>query len=324
VDTTWDGLPVTVDWPRGTSVVVRRRPDGYVLLLHRAHLGRDFHGDWAWTTPAGSRQPGEAILECTQRELLEEAGLFDVELAPVDLTGNWALFTAEVDAATPVRLGDVEHDRFEWVPADVAEERVMPRIVAGGLRRAVAVPMDLIAFAPLRRSDLPDVVGWLSAAHVRRWWPDAVADDESAEAEYGPRIDGRSATSVDVMLVAGRPVGFVELTPLTADPEYLDVAQWTTDGGSETFAIDYAIGDSAMVGLGLGTRMLWQYIRDVVVKRFPDMRFVVTDPETANVASIRACEKAGFRRTVEFETEPERRRHSLCLFDRGRVFGDPS
>src|SRR5215468_2300038 len=54
MDTTWDGVPITPEWPRGASVVVRR-PDGDVLLLHRAHHGADYAGPWGWTTPAGSR-----------------------------------------------------------------------------------------------------------------------------------------------------------------------------------------------------------------------------------------------------------------------------
>src|SRR5215813_11785649 len=95
MDTTWDGVPITPEWPRGASVVVRR-PDGDVLLLHRAHHGADYEGPWGWTTPAGSRQPGEAILASAHRELAEEADLHEVDVVPVDLGGHWALFVAEV------------------------------------------------------------------------------------------------------------------------------------------------------------------------------------------------------------------------------------
>jgi 8-oxo-dGTP pyrophosphatase MutT (NUDIX family) len=39
------------------------------LLLHRAHHGPDFAGDWAWTFPAGCRQPGERVYLSVLREL---------------------------------------------------------------------------------------------------------------------------------------------------------------------------------------------------------------------------------------------------------------
>lgn len=63
---TWDGLPVAPEPPHGACVVVRRAAGEY-LVLHRAHLGRDFAGDWAWTPPAGSRQPGEPVLAAALR-----------------------------------------------------------------------------------------------------------------------------------------------------------------------------------------------------------------------------------------------------------------
>jgi hypothetical protein len=47
---TWDGLPVAADPPYGASVLVGRRDAGGErewLLLHRAHGGPDYAGDWA-------------------------------------------------------------------------------------------------------------------------------------------------------------------------------------------------------------------------------------------------------------------------------------
>jgi 8-oxo-dGTP pyrophosphatase MutT (NUDIX family) len=320
MDTTWDGLPVARDWPRGASVVVRR-PDGEVLLLHRAHEGPGYDGPWAWTTPAGSRQPGEAILPAARRELAEEAGIAGVDPQPVDLTGHWALFTAEVAADTRVALHDREHDRYEWVSPATAGDRVRPGIVAGGIRRALAVPLNPIAFAPLRHADLPRVVAWQNAPHACRWWTDPVVDVAAARRRYGPRIDGTAPTRADVIRFGDRPVGFIQCTPLAADPGYFEIARWATDGGAQTIAIDYVIGEAALVGRGIGTRVIWCYIRDVLLTRFPGTRFVVADPDAANTGSIRACEKAGFRRVFDFESRAGGPRQALCAFDRARVLG---
>lgn len=320
MDITWDGLPVAQEWPRGADVVVRRA-DGDVLLLHRAHNGPDYEGPWGWTVPSGSRQPGEAILPAALRELAEEAGLTGVDVAPVDLGGHWAVFTAQVDAGTRVALMDAEHDRFEWVPPAEVPARVRPRFVADATRRALAVPLDPVTFAPLRREDLPALVDWHNRAHVRTWWPDGAPDVHAAGEHYGPRIDGTEPGHVDVVAVAGHPVGFVQAAPLAEDEEYFETARWSTVGGEETVALDYAIGDPALTGRGIGTRVLWSYVRDVVLTRYPGTRFVVADPVTTNIASLRACEKAGFRRMHDFEPESGGPRQALCVFDRARVIG---
>src|SRR4051794_22883875 len=96
---TWDGLEIAPDEPRGASVVVRRPAVGdagmELLMLHRNANGPDFEGDWAWTSPAGARQPGEAVFPAALRELAEEAGLGGADVADVfalDLSGGWAVF----------------------------------------------------------------------------------------------------------------------------------------------------------------------------------------------------------------------------------------
>ena len=94
---TWDGLPVAQDQPHGAAVVVRRAgavAGGYeYLILHRAHHGRDHDGDWAWTPPSGSRQPGEPVLAAALRELAEETGVTaaPADLRAIDLSGGWVL-----------------------------------------------------------------------------------------------------------------------------------------------------------------------------------------------------------------------------------------
>ena len=125
--TTWDGVAVSSDPPSGASVVVYRRADRSVeyLLLHRAHSGPRFEGDWAWTPPSGARQPGEDIVECARRELLEETGLcLDITRTNAGDTG-WVVFAAEAPADAEITL-DAEHDRYGWLTLDEALARTAP------------------------------------------------------------------------------------------------------------------------------------------------------------------------------------------------------
>jgi 8-oxo-dGTP pyrophosphatase MutT (NUDIX family) len=144
--TTWDGLPVAAEWPHGATVVVWRRLAGNeieLLLLHRAHHGPDYAGDWAWTPPAGSRLPGEDVDVCAARELQEEAGL-ELPMTPFGDQENWATYVAEAPANAVVTLHDREHDSYRWVSVETALELVKPDLVRGTIRRAVALIPDAI------------------------------------------------------------------------------------------------------------------------------------------------------------------------------------
>jgi 8-oxo-dGTP pyrophosphatase MutT (NUDIX family) len=138
---TWDGLPASDEPPFGAAVVVWRRTVGgdlEVLLLHRAHHGPDYQGDWAWTPPTGCRFPGEPIRECAVRELYEESGL----RLPIDFINygndNWHMYAAEARLNDIVTLLDKEHDRYEWLPAQAALGRCTPDEVAKPLRAVLA------------------------------------------------------------------------------------------------------------------------------------------------------------------------------------------
>jgi 8-oxo-dGTP pyrophosphatase MutT (NUDIX family) len=131
--TTWDGEPVSRDRPHGATIVVASQtPEGWrYLLLHRAHRGPAWDGDWAWTPPSGSRKPGEDLSACVARELFEEAGLHASPPRPV-LTDDvdWAVFTLEVPWGTEVAVDGAEHDRFEWVTFAEARRRCRPEALA--------------------------------------------------------------------------------------------------------------------------------------------------------------------------------------------------
>ncbi len=136
--TTYDGLPVSRERPHGATVVVASAsPDGWrYLMLHRAHHGRDFEGEWAWTPPAGARLPSEDIAACAARELEEESGLRDTPKPVLVEDVDWAVFELVVPWGTAVAVDGVEHDRYEWVTLQEACSRCLPVIVADSLRLA--------------------------------------------------------------------------------------------------------------------------------------------------------------------------------------------
>lgn len=130
------------DQPHGAAVMVRRPSvlaDGHeYLILHRAHHGPDYDGDWAWTPPSGSRRPGEEVLVCAIRELGEETGLRErprpVAVSEVD----WAVFALEIPWGTPIMVDGTEHDGLEWVSYAEARIRCRPAVLAASFATACA------------------------------------------------------------------------------------------------------------------------------------------------------------------------------------------
>jgi 8-oxo-dGTP pyrophosphatase MutT (NUDIX family) len=153
---TWDGLPVAPDPPTAVAIVVWRwgNQGREFLLLHRmAPGGPDYEGDWAWTPPAGARQPGEPPDAAAARELREETSL-DLQITPLPEAApsdNVALYLAQAPSDAAVGL-DEEHDRFEWVSLEDALTRCLPAVVADGLASAAATIVERAREEDGRRS----------------------------------------------------------------------------------------------------------------------------------------------------------------------------
>jgi aminoglycoside 6'-N-acetyltransferase len=327
---TWDGLDIAADQPAGATIVVRRKGvagQHEFLLLHRNGEGPDYEGDWAWTAPAGCRQPGEAVYPAALRELAEEAGLIGPCPWAVDLswqrpTGtSWVVFAVDVPAHTHIDLVDPEHDRYIWASASTARRLVRPRFVAESqVDKLKCVPGVTLSFRPMTLDDLPNLLKWRRQPHVARWWHRGAVTLESAKQRYGSRISGDDPTRMWSVNVNGRDVGYTQAYQVS---DYADYADAT--GEADAVAFDYLIGDPAPIGKGLGTRMIWEFLRDVLVPEYSSSPRFLASPDHRNTASLRALDKCGFTRgadiVVPSDDGGEPATEVVCTLDRKHWFG---
>ena len=160
-----------------------------------------------------------------------------------------------------------------------------------------ALDHDLVvAVRAATRGDLSDLVRWRQAPHVHRWWvSDGEPTAERVGEKYGPDIDGRTPTRMWIGEVNGRSVGFLQDYRISDYPEF---AQLTPDPAA--IGVDYAIGDAAFVGRGLGVRLLWAWMLKAR-HRFPDATGFFAAPDHRNEQSLRLLEKLGFVRGTWFD-----------------------
>ena len=87
---------------------------------------------------------------------------------------------------------------------------------------------------------------------------------------------------------------------------------------------DYAIGEPAFAGRGLGTGLLWVYLRDIVWPAYPEVGELFAAPDHRNAASLRVLAKLGFTEGMWFdEPAAEGRTDTVigCSLDVAQVIG---
>lgn len=173
------------------------------------------------------------------------------------------------------------------------------------------------AVRPLTAGDLPILSTWVQAAHVARWWDEHRTVEELAT-YYGPALRGEEATRLWVFEVNGRSVGFAQDYRISDHPDYALLC-----GRPDAVGFDYLIGDPAFVGRGLGTSLLWVFLRDIVWPAYASGEFFAA-PDHRNAASRRVLAKLGFTEGTWFdERQADGRIDTVvgCSLDVAQVMG---
>jgi RimJ/RimL family protein N-acetyltransferase len=144
--------------------------------------------------------------------------------------------------------------------------------------------------------DLLLIGQWLRAGHVRTDWGDP---DANIRLLRDPPGTGRWRAIIEA---DGRKVGLV----LWQHPsrQELDIAG-LTDIPETVIDIDIMIGERDAVGRGVGSAVL-RLVAETALSD-PAVPFVMACTQVDNLASQRACARAGFRKDREFDDVPNGR-----------------
>lgn len=153
-----------------------------------------------------------------------------------------------------------------------------------------------VEIRPMTRRDYAGTIAWQSMPHVSRWWTDKARTVDDMEAHYGRALDGVEATRVWVVEINGRPCGFLQDYRVGDHPEYTILT-----AQPDAISVDYLLGDPNLVGKGVGTRVVWTYLKDVVAPAYPDATTFFAAPDHRNQASLRMLMKLGFTQGTWFD-----------------------
>jgi aminoglycoside 6'-N-acetyltransferase len=167
-----------------------------------------------------------------------------------------------------------------------------------------------IAFRRLGVDDLQQIFLWLIRPHVAKWYAPEPSSFAEVVAKYGPRTQDGNPVQALIVTLDGAEVGYIQAYAIETFPDYR--AQLDCEAG--VVGIDLFIGEEPLLYRGIGAQVVRRFVDEVV---FASMaaQACLAGPDDGNTASIRAFEKAGFRRWKTVRMDDER---NECVLRRER------
>jgi aminoglycoside 6'-N-acetyltransferase len=135
----------------------------------------------------------------------------------------------------------------------------------------------MLSFRPLRVTDFPLLLTWLSNDHVKRWWNDGDDTLEKVALHYGAEApDVARFMLIESKGMSESPLGYFQ---------YYIVSK-------EIIGIDQFIGEADRINQGIGTAAIKLFLETIVARHKPQQ--VIIDPHPENKCAIRCYEKVGF------------------------------
>lgn len=154
----------------------------------------------------------------------------------------------------------------------------------------------LINFKSLTYSHFPLLLTWLNKPHVKTWWDkDITWTLELIEKKYESYINGyklanglKKPINAYIIFIDNIPIGYIQIYNAYDFPR----AQILTGLPQKLAAFDIFIGEEHYLHKGFGSAAIKEFLNHHCPSFYTH---AFADPNSANIAAIRAYEKAGFK-----------------------------
>ena len=163
--------------------------------------------------------------------------------------------------------------------------------------------MFVISFRRVTRLDFPLLASWLCQPRVARWWNHEFSL-EAIERDFGKSVDETEPCEDHLVLLDDQPIRLMQYNRYVDYPGEATALERHAALPTGAVNIDYLIGDPGFVGRGLGAAMIARFAERIWDVN-PDAPCIIVPVVTANIASWRALQSAGFRAIARGEIEPD-------------------
>lgn len=156
-----------------------------------------------------------------------------------------------------------------------------------------------ITFEPLHESHFPLLLKWLEASYVKNWWDqdvtytmDLVREKYSSYVKGYKLVDGQpKPIQAFIIYRKQNPVGYIQIYNAH------DFLKCKTLSGlpANLGAFDIFIGEESALQQGLGSKAILEFLK----LHGSQYSHMFADPDSSNIAAIKAYEKAGFKKISE-------------------------
>lgn len=150
----------------------------------------------------------------------------------------------------------------------------------------------LFNFTLFKESNIPLLYEWLAHDHVAAWWRET-RDYQKFYEKYKGRIEDNTIGCYFICH-NNKPIGYIAWYDATNCP--IRSQNYPEKG---VYGFDVLIADTDYIGKGNGTKILQQFIDEIMMPLKPTK--ITVDPEVANERAIHVYEKLGFKKVKEVE-----------------------
>lgn len=158
----------------------------------------------------------------------------------------------------------------------------------------------------MREDDLPLLHTWLNQLHVTQWWGNEGLTLNEVCENYLPRTLAANRVTPYIASLGGTPFAYAQSYVALGSVD----GWWENETDPGVRGIDQSIGEPALLGKGLGTRLVQALLAHLFAD--PSVTKVQTDPAPNNTRAIRCYEKAGFKRIGTVVTPDGPAVYMLC------------